>query len=331
MHRISLSLLLLALACNGEEGKDTTSPDADTDTDSDTDSDTDTDTDTDTDCVATITSVTPENEATLVPLDAVVEITFDAAVPANQVTVTTSVDGLVEVAANGMSATFTPDDPWPADSSVSVEIAACGDTESTTFDTLPPPVDVANVEGNTYAVSWDDVIITEPGNGPALKGLLPVDEILLHVTSVDGAGAAESIATLAVYDNDGVTLLPDCVLAVRETADFSLNPYYQFSGTLQIVINSSTGQAADVEDFELVGRVSADGSTIDNVNITGLVDTADFIPGADCNSFTMQVLLQPTCAPCTIAPTGQCMILDLGAPSAAVVPGYDLAATCPAP
>ena len=86
---------------------------------------------------------------------------------------------------------------------------------------------------------------------------------------------------------------------------------------------------SDVEDFELLGRMADDGSSLDDVRITGLVATEQFLPGQDCNNFILQALLSPTCQACTISPTGQCMLLEINTPSAPAVAGFDLAGTCP--
>jgi hypothetical protein len=329
MNRLTLSAVLLLLACSGKD-KDTgnTDTDADTDTDTDADSDTDTDTDTDTDCVATVVSVDPEDGRENIPVSTPVEVTFDAAVTAADVSITSDDGtGSVSIAGDGMSATFTPDSDWPEESSVTVDIEVCGNSSSTTFTTLPAPIDPALVEGNTYSVSWNDVVITEPAAGAALKLLLPVEEIVLQVTSISGDDAP-TIATLAFYQ--GVDLVPECTLALRQTADFSENPLYQFAGDLQIVIDTDTGATADVEDFSLLGRVTTDGQSMQGVRITAMVAPEQFLDGGDCNSFLVQGLLgNPTCVPCTISGTGECLAIEMEAPSAPVIPGYDLSTLCP--
>jgi hypothetical protein len=333
MTRFPLPLLLLAFACSGDDKDKDTSPDGtpDGDSDTDTDADADTDADTDTDCSASITSVTPADASTMVALDEVLEVEFDAAVTAADVSVTSAgVTGTVSVAGDGRSATFTPNGGWPADSDVTVDVSACGDSASTTFTTLPPAVDLADVLGVTYGVPFADVTVSEPQNEAAIKALLGlyVDEILLQINAVDGSGGADSIATIATYDGGGA-LIPDCDVAVRETADFSLNPFYQFQGQLSLVINTSTGATADIEDFELLGRVAEDGTSLDDVRISGLAAPEQFLPGQDCNNFLLQQLLSPTCAPCTISTSGQCMVLEIAATTAAVVSGFDLLGTCP--
>ncbi|MEQ1500812.1 MAG: Ig-like domain-containing protein [Myxococcota bacterium] len=325
-------LCIAFIACSEDPKTDTdggTTPadDGDADTDADADSDTDTDSDADADCTATIVAVDPADGATLVPLDAEVTVSFDAAITATD---PLSIDvsgatGTVALAGDGLSATWTGAlDP---DTAYTVNANVCTDTSSTTFTTLPPSIDPSTVEGNTYAIAWDDLNITEPQNSVAIELLIQVDAILAQVLAIDPVTLlADAAATIGTDDGTGL-LEPDCAIATVQTADFSLNPYFSIDGTISITIDSA-GTAVDIEDFQLLARVSEDSSALEDVRISGLIATEQINPpGVECANPALSILA-PTCVPCTTSASGDCMLFEANAAVAPVVAGVDIAGTC---
>lgn len=331
--RSSTILLISFLAACGSD-KDTTVPDGDGVTDGG-DADTDADGDTDVACESTIATVDPAPGAEMVPLDQVVTVEFDVALPAGghyAMSLDNGATGTTAVAADGLSMTFTPDAALAPETSYTVDVEVCDDADSSGFTTLPPPVDNALVSGNTYALRWDDIAITEPQNPELLQAVIPIDYVLLQVIGIDAVTAgADSAATVGVDDGAG-NAIPDCDTVVRAEADFSLNPYYQFEDSLQITLDPSANPptVADVEDFRLQARISEDGVTITEINMRGLVAPEQFLDGLDCNSFVIQAMM-PQCLPCSISDTGQCMLLAGEAPSALQQPALDLVTACNLP
>jgi hypothetical protein len=329
----SSSILLIAFLAACGKDKDTTEPDGNTVTDGDADTDADADGDTDpAACESTIATVDPEPGAEMIPLDQVVTVEFDVAVPSGghyAMTMDNGATGTTALAADGLSMTFTPDAPLAPDTTYTVDVEVCDDTDSAAFTTLPPPVDTSLVEGNTYALAWDDIVITEPQNPELLQALIPIDYVLLQVIGIDTVTAsADSAATVGTDDGYG-NAVPDCDTIVRDDADFSLNPYYQFLDDLQITIdpNANPPTVADVEDFRLQARLSEDGTTITEISMRGLVAPEQFLDGLDCNSFVIQAMV-PQCLPCSISDTGQCMLLAGTADSALQQPALDLVSAC---
>src|SRR5687768_9967244 len=111
MRSSTILLIAFLAAC----GKDKDEPTDDTDTVTDGDADTDADADGDTDpaaCESTIASVDPEPGADMIPLDQVVTVEFDVAVPASghyAMSLDNGATGATALAADGLSMTFTPD------------------------------------------------------------------------------------------------------------------------------------------------------------------------------------------------------------------------------
>ncbi|MCA9495296.1 MAG: Ig-like domain-containing protein, partial [Myxococcales bacterium] len=296
-----------------------------------------TDTDADADCNALITTVTPTDLSVDVGLNQPIVVAFDQAITdtdPHTVTVTNAT-GSTSLASDGLSMTWTPTAAYDRGTSYDVTASVCDDSLSTSF-TTSNTVDPANIAGNTYAVPWLDtrVTINEPPNGAALffsPVLFPIEYVMLQVLSIDPVtGAAPTAAT--VGDDDGFGQpVPDCTVVIRETGDFSQNPLFTFTGTLQIEI--TPGEFADVEDFAMEGSFSSDGSALTAVHITGKVATEQFIdvPGpfpANCNSLVVAPF-NPTCVACTISNSGQCMVVDFTANQADLYPFVDIDTTCP--
>jgi len=327
MHPVFLAFILAA--CSGGKdgthpGNDTTPSDGVGDADTDVDSDADTDADA---CTASVVSVDPEDNATDVDPASAVTIGFDSAVSPDQ---DWSLDvegatGSATLSADGLSASWTGAlDP---DTNYVVHASACGNEWQSTFRTAPPAIDLASLVGNTYVLDWDTVNLSEPGNGAALKLLVNIDYVLAQIISADPSGdTATALGTIGTDDGAG-NAVPVCDVAVQETADFSQNPTFSLAGDFTVVVNPTTGQQATIEDFQLQGLMSQDGTQITDVSLQGLAATEQFLDGADCNSIAV-ALLQPTCVACTTSATGQCMLIKGTAPVAAIQPALDIQATC---
>jgi hypothetical protein len=325
-----LSIALLA-ACGGSDKDPTNTADGNVDDVGDADTDADSDSDTDLECLATISGLDPEPGDAFVPLDQQVTVEFSDAVPAggHYAVSIDGVPGATSLAADGLSMTFAPDAPFAPETSYTVDVEVCEDAQSATFTTLPPPVPVEAVEGNTYALPWDSITITQPTNPDALNALIPIDYVLLQIISIDPlSDLAPSAATVGTDDGYG-NAIPDCSTVIEQDADFSLNPYYQFDGDLRITLdaNATPPTYADVEDFHLQALVSDDGTIITEIGMSGLVAPEQFLAGLDCNNLLIQAM-GATCEPCTISATGECMLLEGTAPSALVQPALDLVTTC---
>ncbi len=331
-HSLMLAAALLACGGDKDDNDAPTGPGVDGDADTDADTDSDTDTDTDVDCYSEIVGVTPEPNAQNVVLDTTVVVDFDTPVPAGgawSIEVPNAL-GTATLAPDGLSATWTPEGDLSPETTYTINASVCDDDESSVFTTAPPPVDPAAIEGTAYGLAWADpvtgVTITEPAAGDLLKGLMPIDFVLLHLASIDPVtDEIDAAATLAYYDSYS-NVVPDCDVAVQEIADFSRNPFFSFGP--QNIQFEDGATAYDIEDMILFAEVSQDGTQLLNPRLSGLVATEQFIPGEDCLTGPLVQLFQPTCRPCTISTTGQCMLVEGNAPAANIQPGIDLYGTC---
>jgi len=321
---------LLAACSGGKDGaKDGTSDtptdgngDADTDADADSDADTDADA-----CNATVASVDPEDGADGVDPSSPVIVSFDKEVGADQdwALSVEGANGSATLAPDGLSATWTG--ALDADSDYIVHASACGNEFQSTFRTSPPPVDLTTIVGNSFVLDWDSVILTEPGKGDALKQLINIDYVLAQITAVDTtAQTADALGTIGTDDGAG-NAVPECDLALAQTADFTANPFFEIAGNMTVVVNASTGQTATIEDFQMRGLMSEDGTQITDVSLYGLAATEQFLNNADCNSLAVSIL-SPTCVACTTSASGQCMLIEGTAPVAALQPALDIQTQC---
>jgi hypothetical protein len=198
------------------------------------------------------------------------------------------------------------------------------------FTSLSPELDLSALDGNTYALPWSTITVTEPGNQVLLNTLVDVPFVLAQIISVDTASLlADAVGTTGSVDAGGAPV-PDCPNAVVQTADFTQNPYFQIDGTIAIPIDANGG-TTDVEQFSLQAKMEADGQSITDVRISGVIATEDILEGEDCVGGTLIQLLLPTCVPCTASTTGQCMLFEGTAPLALLQPAIDIATTCNLP
>jgi hypothetical protein len=324
-------LLMVALAaCSGGDGKDV-AEDGDTVPDGgDADTDADSDSDTDADCTAVVTSVTPADGDNFVPLDAEVTATLSAAITdADPFEITVGdAQGTTTLASDGLSMTWVG--TLDAETDYTITANACDSSFEADIHTLPESIDLASLEGNTYAIPWQNIDIDEP-SGQAVEGLLntfiTIDYVLAQILTVDaGAQSADSIGTTGVEGE--IDIEPQCDAAVEQTADFTLNPYFRIEGDIQIPVDPENGVFTTVEDFSLLARMDEGGGSISDIRIHGLIATEDLLANNDCNSAGI-ALLVPTCLPCAASATGECMLFEGTAELALLQPTLDIDAICP--
>jgi hypothetical protein len=325
---LSLPLLFLAVACNGDDDDD--SPDGTVDGDADTDTDSDTDTDTDLDCDVTIASIDPPNGAELVPLDSEIVVAFSAPIPAdaNWSVHVNGAQGAATLAADCSSATWTATGgTLPPETSIIVEAEVCADSVTSSFLTLPAPVDISEAEHNTYVLEWTDISLDEPPGLFLIEDEITIELVLLELGAIDPV-TLDVDAAAAVGENVADPA-PICESAVEGIADFELNPYFRFGPeTLSFVVDEGAGTTSDAEDFTLVARVMPGGLELTDLRISALLATEEIAPGGETCA-DLEIALQGTCEPCAISVTGECLFVAGSAPSAALAPpGVDIVATC---
>ncbi len=315
------------LACKDKDGSD--SADVDTDTDADTDADTDTDTDTDA-CTETVTTVTPADGATDVPVDTVILALFSGAVDAATIEVTagtTAVAGETVLQGDGSSATFTPTTELDRNTTYDVDVAVCDSTWSGSFTTLPQGVTGKDVEGKTYDFDFATATWIEPTVGSTLVDLFEANHMLLMVEDVDDAAATLDLLAAPGWEPDGEGLGVEqyqCSDAADFAPDdFSDNPAFDLGP--EVFALAGDGYDVTIHDVLVSGRFAKDGSVIEDARVEGLVDLRNISAGAS----TACELLDVIADGCVACPDGEveCLRSVLEWDTAPLVPGVTLLAT----
>ncbi len=336
VRTVPLWLTFVALGCGGGNNTDTADgtqvPDLN---EADTDTDADADADTDRDCLATITAVDPPTGSSMVPVDQQVTVSFDLAVQDGDWTLDviaegTSLPGTATLSGDGLSVTWAPDANLVSEAPHTVSTTVCDDGTATIFSTLPAPVDPSLIEDNTYALPFENLVWSEPTDPLGfLPTFFPVDYVMVQFVAIDTVSETiDAIATTGAEDLTSGGPVPDCDVSVQEVTDFSSNPLFELGPQLLGIDTTGMGDFIDVEDFELLGRISEDGLTLTTLQIKALVATELMVEGEDCNNGPLVTLLQPNCMPCTTSATGLCMELAGTATLATVQPAIDIASIC---
>src|SRR5690606_2262671 len=117
------------------------------------------------------------------------------------------VPGEVTLAGNGLSATFTPDEPLLSRSAYDVTATVCKASAQTTFETVSLPADPALLAGRTWSLDLaelDWIQPTDASMAESTQGLL-----LLHAASVDTAAPSMDAVVTSGGLVQGV-VVPDC-------------------------------------------------------------------------------------------------------------------------
>jgi hypothetical protein len=322
-------MLILAfaglLACKGDKDDDSSNGgDADADTDADTDTDTDTDTDA---CTAVVTSVTPADGATDVPVDTVFLALFSGPTDAATITVTTdstTVAGTTALQGDRSSATFTPKSDLDRDTTYDVDVTVCDSTSSSSFTTLPQGVPAADLEGKTYDFDLATADWIEPTFGAVLVESFAANHMLIMVEDVDeGADTIDGLGA-AGWTPDGektpVEQYPCSAGADFDPVPFPDNPAFAF-GPDEFSLGDTSLDVV-IHDAIVTGRFGANGSAVEDAHFEGLVDLRNVSAG-EASACALIAALGGECVAC---PDGEvkCLASTLEWPSAPAVPGLTL-------
>jgi hypothetical protein len=270
-----------------------------------------------------------------VAVDVVVSATFDVPVAPTDdyALVITNVDGTTALAPDGLSMTWSG--TLAPDTTYTLSATVCTDERQITFSTAPPPVDLLSLEGRTFVLPWASVDVTEPPQGDALSAQLNIDYLLAQIVAVDEASGTATTVGTAGYATDAKgdllkSPLPECSTVGEDSvADFSANPVFTISGTIQFVVAPETGDIATLEDFVLTGIMVEGGSTIRNPQLSGKLasESLGLLDGRPCSDPVVQ-FFGTTCVPCDSSPNKECMLIEANAPEAYYDPSVDVVGTC---
>lgn len=291
-------------------------------------------------CDATVASFDPVDATLDVLVDTSVTATFSEPVPdgENWTLEITGVEGTATLADDRSSATFVPAAPLAFETAFTIAASVCDDAQSAEFATVAAPVDASLVEGNTFAIAEEDLdIVTPKALGAILAGLdQPLfGSIALQLTTFDVASGTFDAQTTTL-DSDGD---PICEFLVSAETDYSANPFITF-GPEDLTIEVAPGQDLTLEGLEVTGRVAEDGQSLTDSQVSLLIalETVPFdlgIAGFDdlpscpdaLKAPLFKKLLQPECAPCSTSDSGECLVFQAVAETAALIE-VDLAVDC---
>jgi len=274
-----------------------------------------------------VTSVTPADDATDVPVDTVVLALFSAPADAATITLTTgtgAVKGTTALQGDGSSATFTPATELDRDTAYDLDVTVCDATSSTSFTTLPDGVPIADLEGKTYDFDLATADWIEPSFGVTLATLFAANHMLIMIEDIDEA--AETIDGLGAAgwrpdgDTSDVEQYPCTPGADFDPVPFPDNPVFAF-GPDEFSMGDKTLDV-DIHEATVTGRFAADGSAVEDAHFEGLVDLRNVSAGS-VSACTFIVSLGGECVAC---PDGepQCLASTLEWASAPAVPGLTL-------
>lgn len=279
-------------------------------------------------CNARIASITPAHGDRDVALDAAVVAVFSepiASTARHEVTVYHAntgqrVDGELNLASNGLSATFTPASPLVSSSSYDVTARVCGHVDHAAFDTAALPVDTGLLPGSTYALDVARIQWIQPKNADLESS---EGHVLLHVDSVDAEAPSMQVLVTTGASVDGV-VVPDCAhVSEPPPTDLSNNPQFTV-GPVELLVNSDEGSVT-VEGLSIDATFTSDARALLDLHFLGFVDPSQYDGSMPC-AF-VAAIIQGNCAPC---PTGggDCIVIEAKAPAADLLPAMDLGAIC---
>lgn len=204
-------------------------------------------------------------------------------IPAGATITVTGPDGEVSGSTEtaGRRLVFTPSSPLApnTDYSTTVTYDCEGSSLTATADWSTSAVgesigDLTSLQDNAYALNLADANFIEPEGVGGLIGQFLEFDLLVGIAEVDVAGETITmVGALGVEGESGVQ--EPCVETIPfPPADISENPYFEV-GPQQFSVNVS-GTEVTIEDLFLAGSFAPDGSYIDGVVLSGVVDTRPF-------------------------------------------------------
>lgn len=280
----------------------------------DTTDDTD-DTDSGNECENGISSQSPAIDATNAYYQADVTVTFNAAEETATLVVSsagTEVAGSTAWAGDVLVWTGT-DALLPSTTyDVTVDYACGSPTWSFTTSEVGTPAEAASLTGRTYVLDLAGGNFVEPaGVGPLLQSQLTVD-ILIGVTNATDS----AVEMMGAIGADGVSPpeqdICEETIDFPTAADFSENPFFSVGPDTTTL--SVQGMDIVVDDLEISGSFSPDGSYIAGATMAGAVDTRPLVglidpEGAESTICDLVATFGVPCEPCSDGTGDFCLTL----------------------
>lgn len=301
-----VSFAALLAACNGTAIDEPTETDVDTDGtetgDSGDSGDTE-DTDVTTECQANVSAIAPEDGQAAIPVDSDVVVYFSDPVGEGEWSISVSgpdgdVSGTSVASNDGLSATFTPDEPFENYVVYEVLATACEDSGVAAFKTVSAPITAGDLVSRTYVLDFDEVEWRAPQAISLFESQLTIDYLFLEITDATD----ESLSVSGSVGSEGVDGPEQSCYPVLEFADvdFSDNPTFT-AETDELIIPAGDTFEVRVEDLDFQGSFNQDADKIEAVSVTGLLDLRSVesqLPPEAGDACDLVALLGDDCVPC---------------------------------
>jgi len=271
-----------------------------------------------TECNATVTAISPADGAESVAANVTVVAEFSE--PADEANLTVSgpdgaISGNINLASDGLSISFTPDNELARETQFNVEATVCEMTTTSSFTTVEEAITENALIGRVYNLDLNNVNWTSPPASIAnlMMQLISTSHMLLLVEDVDESVATLDLAGAAGWENNGVVTQYPCAEAFDfESSDFSTNPYFS-AGPADTIMRIGSEEVG-LEGLTFDGSFVNEGDSIDNLHVTtyldGEIDLDEY--GKLCDAVAM---FGVSCDPCPSDASRECLLLDATAPS----------------
>jgi len=208
-----------------------------------------------------------------------VEFTFDGVDDEATITVSDAGGNALEGATSwiGSNLVFQPSTPLAAQSDYSATLSHCAGDSTVSFRTSDIGTtlegDAASLIGNTYVIAFEGARFVKPaGVGSLLLGMLEQD-ILLGVVSVSDT-EIEMSGALSRTDS---TAQDRCEPSIDfpDAADFTGAPFFSIGP--QDTTLSAGGFDVAINQLQIAGDFTADGSQIGGATFSGEIDARDLV------------------------------------------------------
>ncbi len=284
-------------------------------------------------CTAAVLWLDPADGDEAVPTDAGISAGFsEPARSIDDISITVTgpdgdLDGSLSLSDDGLSATFLPAAELAFDTPYLSTVTACDTFAQASFTTLTPPLDATTVLDKTYVLGLGDATWNAPAGMEILLPTLGLDtaSLMAYVEDVNvDKELLYMVGAIGFEDRTGTVVQYPCAEPARfPEADFSDNPLFE-AGPGELRLDTDFGDVP-LYDLYFYGTFSADGSQIQDMRVTALLDVRNIeysgLSGCDI------VGLFVTCEPCPDSAV-ECVYIDAEAdvdedPSAGVDPDLD--------
>jgi hypothetical protein len=231
-----------------------------------------------------ITSMTPLDGATAVPLNTTIRVTFSQQVFSHEAALTllegsTQITGTGYMSGNGLVMTFIPDTFLAPDAvhhaTITLLVNNQSLTTSFTAEAASPLPSPADLVGKTFSVTMDKDNLIEPEEGKAIFDTIPIlPTILMKMLSLNG----DTITSLsgAASGGAGGFVQMSAVPTFGPSPSRFVDPYF-WSGPTEMII--------DLSALGLPGKIGVYG-----INVSGkFAESGGVVTGFDHGSFTAYI------------------------------------------